>query len=453
MYQPLLQKQRNYFHQGETRDVSFRIKKLKILKKELANLEEDFLEALKKDLNKSKEEAFLTELGPLYQELSYTMKQLPVWMKPEKVKRALSHVGSDGYIYHEPYGCALIIAPWNYPLQLAIAPLIGAIAGGNCAIVKPSELTPNVSGVLKELITRCFKEEYIAVVLGGVEESEALLRERFDTIFFTGSVAVGKVVMEAAAKHLTPVTLELGGKSPAIVDKKAKIDVAAKRIAWGKFLNAGQTCVAPDYVFVHESIKNEFIKQLTKHIHSLYQELVETGKYPRIVSERHFNRLLNFLNDGDVIVGGQHMRDQLVVTPTVMINGSFDSALMQEEIFGPILPLFSYRDLEEVKKIISDRPSPLALYVFTEDKKVEEDVIHNLSFGGGCVNDTIMHLATPYLPFGGKGESGMGAYHGHESFKAFTHQKSVLKQATSFDLPIRYKQGPMTLKLLRKIFR
>lgn len=453
MYDRLLKKQRDYFFQGETRDMAFRIKQLKKLKKAVEVRETELMDALRMDLNKSKEEAFLTELGPLYQEIGHIIKHLPKWAKEKKVETPVSQMGSESYIYHEPHGVALVIAPWNYPLQLALAPVVGSIAGGNCTVIKPSELTPHTSKMIAALVSETFPKEYIAVVEGAVETSQALLAERFDYIFFTGSVVIGKVVMEAASKHLTPVTLELGGKSPAIVDKKAKVDLAARRIAWGKFLNAGQTCVAPDYVYVHEDVKDQFIKRLDYHIQDLFRSKLEKGEYPRIVSERHFDRLLSFLQDGDVVIGGQHERDTLVISPSVMTNVEWDQPIMQEEIFGPILPVFSYSKLDEVMTVVRERPSPLALYVFTADKKVEEKLIHGLPFGGGCLNDTVMHLATPHLPFGGKGESGMGAYHGYESFAAFTHRKSILKQSTSFDLPLRYKQGRLTMKLLRKLFQ
>lgn len=303
MYAELIGKQRKYFEQGETHELTFRIKQLKQLKKAIKEHEHELIEALHKDLNKSEEEAFLTEIGPLYQEIKHTINHLPKWMKPKRVKTAISHIGSRGVIYSEPRGVTLIIAPWNYPVQLAFAPLIGAIAGGNCAVIKPSELTPNTSKIVRIIIEKYFPEEYIAVKEGAVETSKQLLEQRFDYIFFTGSVAVGKVVMEQAAKQLIPVTLELGGKSPVVIDKSARLDLAAKRIAWGKFLNAGQTCVAPDYALVHEDVKDLFISLLKKQIDLLFREKVESQLYPRVVSERHFNRLLTFLEEGDVIKG------------------------------------------------------------------------------------------------------------------------------------------------------
>nr|WP_052144562.1 aldehyde dehydrogenase [Halalkalibacter okhensis] len=449
----LLLKQKEFFYSGKTRDLSFRLKQLTTLKQALQTYEEDFLLALNKDLNKSNEEAFLTELGPLYQEISYIKRHLRKWARPKKVKTALSHIGSKGYIYHEPHGVTLIIAPWNYPLQLAIAPLIGSIAGGNCAVIKPSELTPHTSKVISKLVEDYFSNEYIAAVEGDASVSQSLLSKRFDYIFFTGSVGVGKKVMEAASRNLIPVTLELGGKSPVIVDKSAKVKLAAKRIAWGKFINAGQTCVAPDYALVHKDIQEEFLSQLKNEIENIYESKFKDGTYPRIVSERHFKRLLTFLEEGDVITGGFSKEEQLSLSPTVLKNVKWDAPIMEEEIFGPILPVFSYETDHEVMAKVRERPEPLALYVFAEDQRVQQLFMQQLSYGGGCVNDTIMHLATPHLPFGGKGESGMGGYHGYESFSTFTNKKSVLKQTTRFDLPIRYQQDKKTMRILRTLFR
>ncbi|WP_413375241.1 aldehyde dehydrogenase [Alkalihalobacillus sp. 1P02AB] len=453
LFAQLRMKQKEFFYDGETKKLDFRLAQLEKLKVVLKENERLFFDALAKDLNKSKEEAFLTEMSMLYQEINHMKKHLADWVKPEKVKTVVTHVGSQGFIQHEPYGVALIIAPWNYPVQLAFSPLIGAIAAGNCAVIKPSELTPNVSRAITNVINSAFPKEFIHVVEGAVEESQALLDEPFDYIFFTGSVGVGKVVMEAASKHLTPLTLELGGKSPVIVDKDAKLDLAAKRIVFGKFLNAGQTCVAPDYLLVDEEVKEEFLAELKKEIKRFKEDKVKKGKYVRIVSDRHFKRLVKFLDEGDVIIGGEYEEGSLKIEPTVMENVSLTSALMEEEIFGPILPVFVYQNLNEVFSIVRERPNPLALYLFTENKEVEQKVLESLSFGGGCVNDTVMHLATPYLPFGGVGESGMGAYHGYESFNAFSHRKSILKQTTKFDLAVRYKQNKLTTTVLKKLMK
>ncbi|MDQ0208318.1 aldehyde dehydrogenase [Alkalicoccobacillus murimartini] len=453
MYQTLRTAQKQYFYSGITRSLEFRLNQLDKLRKVIKQNENRILHALKLDLNKSKEEAFTTEIGFLYAEITHFEASLKEWMSPQKVKSPASHTGAKSYVIHEPRGSVLIIAPWNYPFQLAMAPLVGAMAAGNCAVVKPSELTPHTSAVIAELLGDTFSDDYIAVVEGAVETSTELLNEPFDYIFFTGSVGVGKVVMEAAAKHLTPHTLELGGKSPAIVHHDAKLDLAAKRIAWGKFLNAGQTCIAPDYVLVDEQVKDEFLKKLEKHTNDLYKKPWKKGQYPRIVSDRHFDRLVKFLEDGRVLVGGQYKRDDLALSPTVLDDVEWDSPIMQDEIFGPILPILTYSSTSEAQSLIRDRPNPLALYVFTESKEVEAQFVEELSFGGGCVNDTIMHVANPYLPFGGAGTSGIGAYHGYDSFLTFSHKKGMVKQSTAFDLPVRYKQGPITHKLVRKLMK
>jgi len=348
----------------------------------------------------------------------------------------------------------LIIAPWNYPFQLAIAPLIGVIAAGNCAILKPSELTPKTSAVLDELISELFPEEYVSVVQGGVETSQALLKEKFDYIFFTGSVPVGKIIMEAASKNLTPVTLELGGKSPSIVHEDANIKLAAKRIAWGKYMNAGQTCVAPDYLYLHQDIKEQFLKYFIEATKELYGEKpLENPNYTHIVSQKHFNRLKSFLNDGDLILGGGVNEGELAIEPTVLTNISWDAQVMEDEIFGPILPVLEYSNLSEVIEGIHNHPNPLALYFFSENEKIQQEVINNISFGGGCINDTIYHLVSPYLPFGGVGNSGTGSYHGKGSFDTFSHQKSVLKQTTKFDIPIRYPNVKNGLKMIKQFLK
>lgn len=449
-YHNLVRKQKMFFRTGKTKNISYRLDALHRLRTGIKRYEHKLLEALKVDLNKSEYEAYTCEIGYVLEEIRFTSKHLQSWAKPKKVKTPITHIGSKSYIYSEPYGVALIISPWNYPFQLAIAPLIGAIAAGNCAVIKPSELTPRTSQVLEQLITDIFPEEYIAVVQGGVETSQALLREKYNTIFFTGSVSVGKIVMEAAAKHLTPVTLELGGKSPCIVHKDAHIKHAAKRIAWGKFLNAGQTCVAPDYVYVHHKIKDRFIGELKRAIKELYGEYpLSNPNYTHIVSERHFNRLTTFLKDGKVIIGGKTDNDKLVIEPTVLTDITWDDSVMEDEIFGPILPILDYSNLSDIIKEINNYTKPLALYLFTEDPEVTQKILKHISFGGGCINDTIYHLVSPYLPFGGVGNSGMGAYHGKGSFDTFSHKKSILKQTTSFDIPLRYPDAKNGLKFIK----
>ncbi len=446
----LVKKQREYFQTGETKNLSFRISNLKKLKLAIKKYENQIIEALNKELNKSAFESYATEIGLVYEEINQAVKYLRKWDKPEKVKTPITHFGSSSYIYREPYGLTLIISPWNYPFQLALAPLIGAISAGNCAIIKPSELTPNVSQVIRELIEESFDDEYIAVVEGGVDESTALLQERFDYIFFTGSIPVGKKVYEAAAKFLTPVTLELGGKSPAIVHKDANLQLAAKRIVWGKYLNAGQTCIAPDFLIVHKIVKNKLIEYIKSYIQSFYgPDASNNENYARIVNERHFDRLTVFLEDGRILSGGRTNRDKLFIEPTVIDQINRELPIMQEEIFGPLLPIIEYEELTEMIKTVKEQPKPLALYFFSQDKDLQNEIIDKIPFGGGCINDTVYHFASPNLPFGGIGKSGMGSYHGKSSFELFSHKKSILKQTTLFDLPFRYHSTKNALKKVK----
>ncbi|WP_313800863.1 aldehyde dehydrogenase [Cytobacillus sp.] len=448
----LLEKQRNFFLQGKTKELSYRIEALKSLQSLIRTNEQDLMIALKKDLNKSEFDTYLTEIGIVLEEIKFTLKHLSVWAKPRRVRSSLATLGSKSYIYPEPYGISLVISPWNYPFQLAIAPLAGAIAAGNCVILKPSELTPNTSAVLAKLISEKFPQEFITVVEGGVEVSTALLNEKFDYIFFTGSVSVGKIVMQAAAKNLTPVTLELGGKSPCIVHEDANLKLAAKRIAWGKFTNAGQTCVAPDYLYVHSRVKKEFLHELKEAIYELYSEnIFDTGLFTKIVSEKHFKRLISFLNNGERYLGGKFDETKLTIEPTILDKIHWDDEVMQEEIFGPILPVMGYESLPQSIREIQSRPKPLALYLFSESDMIQEKILNEISFGGGCINDTVYHLSSPYLPFGGVGESGIGAYHGKGSFDVFTHEKSILKQTTRFDLPFRYPTMKNGLKFIKRI--
>lgn len=450
----LIEKQKSFFQLDKTKDVNFRIEALKTLRKAIQKYESDLMKALKEDLNKSEFDAYTTEIGVMLEETKHAIQHLQSWAKPEKVKTPLTHFGSKGYIYSEPYGVALIISPWNYPFQLAISPLIGAIAAGNCAIIKPSELTPNTSDLLRKILSEIFPEEYVSVVIGGVEMSEALLSEKVDNIFFTGSVPVGKIIMKAAAKNLTPLTLELGGKSPCIVYKDANIKLAAKRIAWGKFLNAGQTCIAPDYLYVHEEVKAEFLKEIKAAVIELYgNQPLENPDFTRIVNEKHFHRLSAFLDNGKVLLGGKTNRETLTIEPTILTNISWSDPIMQDEIFGPILPILKFSDLSEVIEGIQKYPDPLSLYLFTENNQIQQEVLKRVSFGGGCINDTVYHFASPYLPFGGVKSSGMGAYHGKGSFDTFSHKKSVLKQTTLFDIPFRYpnvKDGLKKIKMFLK---
>jgi aldehyde dehydrogenase (NAD+) len=453
-YKELLKKQRQFFYTGQTKEISYRIDALTRLKEMIKSHEVEIMAALKADLNKSEFDSYITEIGILLEEIRFTLKHIKAWSQPRKVKSGLAQAGSKSYIYPEPYGVAFIISPWNYPLQLAIAPLIGAIAAGNCAVIKPSELTPATSSLMADLIKNTFPEEYITVVQGDAETTQTLLKEKFDYIFFTGSVPVGKTIMEAAAKHLTPVTLELGGKSPCIVHKDANLKLAAKRIAWGKFINAGQTCVAPDYLYVHHEVKEEFISTFKETIKEFYSDNVfKHGEFTRIVSERHFNRLRTFLENGEILYGGRHESHSLTIEPTVIGGVSWDDPIMQEEIFGPLLPVLEYNDKMTMIHKINERPKPLALYIFSESNDFQDTILNHISFGGGCINDTVYHLSSPYLPFGGVGESGIGAYHGKGSFDVFSHEKSVLKQTTSFDLPFRYPNRKNALQQIKRIIK
>lgn len=446
--------QKKYFNTQATKSLAFRLEALSKLKKAIKEKEGEIEKALYKDLNKSTFDTFSTEIGIVLEEISFFTNRLKKWTKRRRVKTAMTHIGTKAYQYPEPYGVVLIIAPWNYPFQLAISPLIGAIAAGNCAVIKPSELTPSTSAVLKELIASIFTPEYITVVEGGVEASTSLLEQPFDYIFFTGSVTVGKVVMAAAAKNLTPVTLELGGKSPCIVHHDADLALAAKRIAWGKFLNAGQTCIAPDYLYVHESIFSEFVNLLKEAVHTLYSANALTNPdYVRIVSGKHFERLIQFLDDGDIVEGGGFDASTLKIQPTILTNVDWSHPIMEEEIFGPLLPMLPYQEIDNVITVLQHKMHPLALYLFSTDRKTVDKVIEAVEFGGGCINDTIYHVATPFLPFGGKGHSGMGAYHGKASFDTFTHYKSVLQQTNCLDIPFRYPNNKYGLQLLKMLFR
>lgn len=446
--------QREYFYTKETLTIDFRLKQLMLLKNTIIKNQDKILEALNKDLNKANFEGYATELGIVLEEINYTIKNLKKWSRPTRAKSQISHFPARCFSYPEPYGVTLVISPWNYPFQLSIAPMIGAIAGGNTVILKPSNKSVHVSKILTELIEYTFDEKYIAVVNGGREENTELLNQKFDYIFFTGSVPVGRVVMEAAAKHLTPTTLELGGKSPCIVDCDVDIKTTAKRIVWGKFLNAGQTCVAPDYVYVHKDVKNSLIDSMIYYIKEFYGENPEKSKdYPRIIDSKQFDRLIGYLNDGNVEIGGDFDREQLYISPTILNNITFSSGIMQDEIFGPIMPILEFNNLDEAIDMVNSRPKPLALYFFSKNEKSMKKVLNYTSSGGVCINETIMHVASLYLPFGGVGESGMGKYHGRASFDTFTHYKSVVKKGFSIDVPLRYPPYNDKIKYIKKIFK
>ncbi|WP_409069596.1 aldehyde dehydrogenase [Clostridium sp. FAM 1755] len=450
----ILEKQKKFFDNGYTKDINFRIEALKKLKYSIKINENNIFKALKKDLNKSEFETFITEIGIVYDEINVAIKNIKKWSKTKKVRTPITNFLASSYIYNEPYGVVLIMAPWNYPFQLIMAPLVGAISAGNCILLKPSELAVETKKIIVDIIKDTFNDEYISVVTGGVEESEALLKEKFDYIFYTGGINVGKIVMKAAAENLTPITLELGGKSPCIVDKDADIDLAARRIAWGKFLNAGQTCVAPDYLIVHKNIKEKFISLMEKYIVKFFgKNIFENEDYPRIINERHFKRLEGYLDEGKIVFGGKRDINNLYIEPTIIEEINFKNRIMQEEIFGPVLPVIEFEDISEVIDIVKNNSKPLALYYFSEDKEKQKFVIKNIQFGGGCINDTIMHLATSTLPFGGVGNSGMGGYHGIASFETFSHKKSILKKSNLIDIKIRYAPFKGKINLARKLFK
>ncbi|MFR4231029.1 MAG: aldehyde dehydrogenase [Clostridium sp.] len=452
----IFKNQKEFFESGKTINVDYRIKNLKKLNDIIKKNEDKILNELKKDLGKSNFEGYVTEVGILYDDINFHIKNVKKWSSEEKRKSPIVYYPSKSYIYKEPYGVTLIIGPFNYPFQLVIAPLIGAISAGNTAIIKPSENSRNIALLLEKLINENFPEGYLRVVnpLGGKETVSLLLDKPFDYIFFTGSVRVGKLVMQKAAQHLTPVTLELGGKSPCIVDSDAKLKLAAKRIVWGKFLNAGQTCVAPDYLCVHKSVKDELLKLIINEIRIQFGENVRNSEdYPRIVNKSSLERLSGYLNDGKIYYGGNIDEDNLYMEPTLIIKPDLNSPLMSDEIFGPILPILVYEDLDNVIKFINHREKPLALYYFSESKKKIKYVLTSTTSGGVTINDTIIHVANPNLPFGGVGNSGVGKYHGKESFETFTHNKSVMKRGTFIEFNIRFAPYKNKLNLVKRIMK
>ena len=441
------EKQQQYFLSGATLALPFRKQALRKLLQAMKQYEQPLAEALWKDLHKSYEEAYLTELSIVYGEIHNHLRHLSRWARAERKSSPLAIMPASSRIIKEPLGNTLIIAPWNYPVQLLLNPLVGAISAGCTAMLKPSPYVPNVSRVLTELIRNTFPAEYIAIVEGNREINKMLLAERWDMIFFTGSPALGKMVMEAAAKHLTPVVLELGGKSPCIIDKTANLSVAAKRIAWGKALNAGQTCIAPDYLMIHEDVKDKFLKLLVKEWkHLLTKNPQEAKHFVRIVNDKALDRLIGYLNDGTVYHGGRYDKSERFLEPTILTNVSPDAPVMQEEIFGPIFPVLTFKHIDDVISFVTKREKPLALYYFgTDDKKI----LRHTSSGGTCINDVIMHIVNHKTPFGGVGNSGMGAYHGKDSFLTFSHRRSVIKTPTWVDMPFRY----MPYKLFNLIKR
>lgn len=453
MYEKLLKEQQSFFKSGVSKDLKIRREQLITLRALLKENKQAIIDAVYADFSKPAFETYGAEIGLILDEISYALRHLNKWAAPERVRDAIINFPSRNRIIKEPYGTTLIIAPWNYPVQLSLLPLVGALAAGNTAIIKPSELTPNTAALLEDLVNVAFEPGYVRVVTGGVECSRQLLELPFDYIFFTGSTRVGRIVMEAAAKHLTPVTLELGGKSPCIVDETADIDITARRIIWGKCMNAGQTCVAPDYVLVHPSVKEDLLLALKESIRELYgDDPAESDDYPRIVNDDHFERLTSYLKDGQVYCGGKYDAGSRYIAPTVLTDVSWDQTVMKEEIFGPILPVLCYSDTNDIVEQIHHSPKPLALYIFTKRKAFEEDLLRQISFGGGAINDTVAHLGNPRLGFGGVGPSGIGNYHGRASFDTFSHRKSIMKKNFMFDPPIRYAPYDGKMKWLKLLF-
>ena len=449
-------KQKEFFYLGKTNDINFRIDNLRKLKEVIKVNENKILEALNKDLGKSNFESYATEIGIVYDEINVHIKNIKKWARRERKKSSIIYYPSKSYVYKEPYGVTLIIGPFNYPFQLVIAPLIGAISAGNTAIIKPSENTKNISILLEEIINENFEEEYLKVVspLEGKEAVSYLLEFPFDYIFFTGSVRVGKIIMEKAAKNLTPITLELGGKSPCIVDSDAKLELAAKRIVWGKFLNAGQTCVAPDYLCVHKNIKEKLLKLIISEIHKQFGEEIKTSPdYPRIVNNNSLTRLSNYIKDGEVYYGGSFDDLGLYMEPTILVNTDVNSAVMTEEIFGPILPVIEFDNIENIIDFINRREKPLALYYFSESKKNINYILRATTSGGVTINDTIIHVANGNLPFGGVVNSGIGNYHGKASFDTFTHKRSVMKRGTFVEFNIRFAPYKEKINILKKVMK
>ena len=450
----LITQQRQYFKTEHTRGYQHRKALLKQLKAEIIDRESDIYDALQKDFKKSAFEAYLSEVGIAITEIDLAVKHLHRWSKPRRVRPSLLNFPSTDFIYSEPYGTALIIAPWNYPFQLAITPVVAAIAAGNTVVLKPSELTPHTSQLVEEIIGKVFRKEHVAVCQGGIPVATELLAQRWDYIFFTGSVPVGKIVAKAAAQFMTPVTLELGGKNPCIIDGSMDLKLTAKRLVWGKFFNAGQTCIAPDYLIVHADKKDTLIEALKQEIIKAYGENPETSKdYPRIINERNLKRLVLLLDGTEVVFGGSFDKNDNYLAPTIIDEPDLGSEVMKDEIFGPILPVLTYETEDDIERIISNYAKPLAFYVFSKDRKFSKRMMTTYSFGGGTINDTMIHFGNHRLPFGGVGDSGVGAYHGRLGFDTFSHQKAVVRKANWLDIPMRYAPYKHKLKQLKAMFK
>lgn len=453
--QALAASQRAFYQTHKTKQVNYRIQYLKKLKASILNHEDQIHAALKKDLGKSESESYMCEVGMTLSELSYQIKHVKKWSKNKTHPTGLANFHGKSFTVQEPYGCVLVMSPWNYPFMLSMEPLIGALAAGNCCVVKPSAYAPATSSVIREIIEEVFPPEYVAVVEGGRAENTELLNTRFDYIFFTGGVTVGKLVMEKASAFLTPVTLELGGKSPCIIDENCNLKIAAARVAFGKYLNCGQTCVAPDYVLIHKNIKDAFIKELIQQIEIMYgEDPLQNPDYGKIINQKHFDRILGLIDQKKVVFGGTSNQESLQITPTVLDHVTPEDAVMQEEIFGPILPILTYETLDEAETFVTQCEKPLAFYLFTNDQDTEKRFLTQVSFGGGCINDTIVHLATSEMGFGGVGNSGMGSYHGKKSFDTFSHEKSILKKYCWLDMPMRYQPyNKLNLWLIKQFLK
>lgn len=450
------EKQKKFFNSGTSKSIQYRINSLKKLKKNISLNENEIINALKSDLGKSETETFFSEIALIYIEINLALKNIKRWSKKRKVSSSLINFLSSDYIIPEPYGVTLNISPWNYPFQLSISPLIGAVAAGNTVILKPSEFSSKTSEIIKKIIENTFEKGHVDVILGGPEIGSKLLDFNWDYIFFTGSTNIGKIVAQKAAINLTPTTLELGGKNPCIVDETANLKVASKRIVFGKFLNCGQTCIAPDFILVHESVKKDFTEKIIERIKKIYDEDVENSEnYSRIINKKHFSRLMKLLEEDKIIYGGKNNPNSNFIEPTLIDGSNFNSPLMKEEIFGPILPVVSYSNKDELKKILDNYKDPLAFYIFSNDKKFSNELIKRYSFGGAAVNDTISQIVNHRLPFGGIRNSGLGSYHGKQSFKTFSFYKPYIVKSNIFDLNAKYKidSSSVIYKLLKKVVK
>lgn len=450
----IIDSQKDYFKSGKTLKYPYRVDLLRKLRSAIKEFTPEILSALHSDLGKTDFEGYATEVGLVLDETRLAIKNLKRWMKPVRIRTNPVNFGSKSYTYHEPFGVSLIISPWNYPFQLSISPLIGALAAGNCAVLKPSRFAEKTAGVIKKMIGKYFDKRVVSVIEGGSGTNKYLISQKWDFIFFTGSSNVGKNVMSECAKNLTPNVLELGGKNPAIVYSDACIEQAAKKICWGKFLNSGQTCIAPDYVLVQEEVKERLVEAIRKYTIEFFGNMPnESAEYPKLINKKHFNWIESLLKKGNILFGGEIDREKNKISPTMIDNVSFDDPVMKEEIFGPVLPVLTFKNIEEAIGIIMQNPNPLALYLFTYDRNIEKTVIERVKFGGGCINDTVMHITNPGLPFGGIGSSGIGKYRGKSSFKAFSNQKSILKANKFIDNILRYPPYRNKLKLVKMLLR